>query len=164
MSCTADRTTNSNRAEQAAAIISGTETSVSPLNDMNRSVGPAPFRQALRQAQGPEQRRGTQGPERACGEPVEPFEGLAAGPRFARQMVRRQAATLRPTLEKRRWRCSHGRQRVGPELALRSLALAATPWAGFLPSRAKPRIAYMAPSIRMSSPGVRGLVSVAQCS
>jgi len=143
MSCSADRTTNSNRAEQAATVMSEAETSVSPLSDMNRSVGPA----------------------------------LAAGPRFARQMVRRQAprharglepvetaATLRPTLKKRRWRCSHGRQRVGPELALRSLALAATPWVGFLPSRAKPRIAYMAPRIGMSSPGVRGLVSVAKCS
>ena len=38
MSCTADRTTKSKRAEQAAAITSGTETSVSLLSDI-RSWG-----------------------------------------------------------------------------------------------------------------------------
>ena len=97
MPCAANRTIRSNKADQAATIISEKETSVSLLNNISRNVGPAPFRRIRqahrRQAQGPEPFRQAQGPERVEGR----VEGLAAGPRFAWQMVRRQAATLPPT-------------------------------------------------------------------
>jgi hypothetical protein len=41
--------------------------------------------------------RRAQGPERACGEPVEPVEGLVGGPQVDQDAVRRRAATLHAT-------------------------------------------------------------------
>ena len=56
------------------------------LADTERCVGPAPFRHVRRA-----HRRQAQRPEPACGEPVEPVEGLAAGPQFIGKTVRRSS-------------------------------------------------------------------------